>query len=201
MYKSHFEVIRHLSNLSKKFPQIEVSYKPHPKDRIFPKYKKLIPKNIIILEKSDVYKKIDQSDLIITIASSLACDALIKGKQVLILGKFEISNKQICHELKKKSDLEKYVKLLIKQELSINFDFWKFFANYLLESHLYNISPYKYGKLNFKNFSKKLIKNIDKNNVKILNNKDKNLINDWIKNNKNTESFKNNLIKLIKNII
>ena len=95
-------LLRHLSRLSKKFPEIEVFYKPHPKDRIFPLYKKQIPKNIIILEQCDVYKKIEQVDLVITISSSLACDALIKGKQVFILGKFEISNKRICHELKTK---------------------------------------------------------------------------------------------------
>ena len=48
-----------------------------------------------------MFIKIEQSDLVITIAS-LACDALIKGKQVFILGKFEISNKKFVMSLKTK---------------------------------------------------------------------------------------------------
>ena len=47
-YKSHFDVIRHLSKLGKKFPEIEVFYKPHPKDRIYPLYKKKIPKIVYL---------------------------------------------------------------------------------------------------------------------------------------------------------
>jgi hypothetical protein len=63
-----------LSKISKKFENLEVIFKPHPKDRIFKKYKNFIPKNITIYNDIDAIDLIKKSDLFITISSSLISD-------------------------------------------------------------------------------------------------------------------------------
>ena len=62
---------------------------------------------------------------------------------------------------------------------------------------MFNVSQYKYGKLNTKDFSKKLLKNIKNIKQKELSKSKKNLINHWIKENDNSEHFKNIFTKLI----
>lgn len=199
IYKSHLDVLYDLSEKKKIFTELEIYYKPHPKDRIFPKYRKLIPKNIIIVENVNAYEQIKKSDLIITICSSLACDALIEKKPLLILGKFELSNKNICYELKNKNSLNKIIKLLINNKLKNNSKLWENFANYILEYYLYNISSYKFGKMNYKNFAAKVFSLAEQNKrIYLTNKKNFNYINLWIKSYIPKKSFKSGLKVLLK---
>jgi len=199
IYKSHLDVLYDLSKIEKKFTELEIYYKPHPKDRIFLKYKKLIPENIKIVENVNVYEKIKKSDLIITICSSLACDALIEKKPVLILGKFELSNKNICYELKNKNSFNKIIKLLINNKLKNNTKLWENFANYILKYYLYNISNHKFGEMNYRNFAAKVF-NLAKKKKKIhlANRKNFNSINLWINKYIPERSFKSELKILLK---
>ncbi len=159
LYNSHFELLKDLSKISKKFENLEIIFKPHPKDRIFKLYENLIPKNITILRNVNAIDLIKKSDLFITIASSLICDAMFYNKPSIIVGKFELSNKNICYEIKKKNDLFKYIKLFYKNKLKKkDLKNWKLFVNFLLNDYLYNISKYKFGKLNANHFVEKLLK-------------------------------------------
>ena len=160
---------------------------------------KLIPENIKIVENVNVYEKIKKSDLIITICSSLACDALIEKKPVLILGKFELSNKNICYELKNKNSFNKIIKLLINNKLKNNTKLWENFANYILKYYLYNISNHKFGEMNYRNFAAKVF-NLAKKKKKIhlANRKNFNSINLWINKYIPERSFKSELKILLK---
>ena len=143
-------------------------FKPHPKDRVFKLYQNFIPKNITILKNENAVELIKKSDLFITIASSLICDAIFHKKPSLIVGKFELSNKNICHEVKK-TDLFKLIKLFNENKLpKKNIKNWKIFINYILNNYLYNVSKYKFGQLNEYDFTRKLLKykKINKNNEK-----------------------------------
>lgn len=162
IFKSHLSALKAISKASSKFKEFEIIYKPHPKDKIFHNYKNKIPKNIRIVENEDAITLIKKTDLFITIASSLICDALIYKKPTIILGNFEISNKKISNEVIKKTDLIKFFKLFRLNKLKSNHNNWKQFANYMLIDYLYNISKYKFGKLNFNFFSNKLLNLINK---------------------------------------
>lgn len=168
LYKSHFELLKDLSKISKKFENLEVIFKPHPKDRIFKKYKNFIPKNITIYNNINAIDLIKKSDLFITISSSLISDAMFYNKLSLIVGNFEISNKNICYEVKKKNELFKFIKLFYENKLpKKNHKNWKIFINFILENYLYNVSKYSFGKLKEADLVENLLNNIKLN----LNNK------------------------------
>lgn len=164
LYKSHFELLKELSKISKKFENLEVIFKPHPKDRIFKKYKNFIPKNITIYNDIDAIDLIKKSDLFITISSSLISDAMFYNKLSLIVGNFEISNKNICYEVKKKHDLFRFIKLFYENKLpKKNYKNWKIFINFILNNYLYNVSKYSFGKLKEADFVENLLNNIKLN--------------------------------------
>ena len=164
LYKSHFELLKDLSKISKKFENLEIIFKPHPKDRIFEKYKNLIPKNITIYKDTDAIDLIKKSDLFITISSSLISDAMLYNKLSLIVGNFEVSNKNICYEVKKKSDLFRFIKLFYENKLpKKNHKNWKIFINFILNNYLYNVSKYSFGKLKETDFVQNLLNNIKLN--------------------------------------
>lgn len=180
LYNSHFQLLKDLSKIKMKYENLEIIFKPHPKDRIFNLYQNFIPKNITILKETNAIDLIKKSDLFITIASSLICDAMFYNKPSLIVGKFEISNKNICHEVKKKSDLSKFIKLFYKNKLpKKNPDKWKFFINFILDEYLYNVSKYKFGKLNENDLVNKLLKynklNTNKKKFKVIEKELKNI--------------------------
>ena len=162
LYKSHFQALCDLSKIIEKYENISIIFKPHPKDRIFSYYEKFVPKNIIIEKKENAIELIKKTDLFITIASSLVCDAIFYKKQSIILGRFEISNKNICHEVKKKSDLDRFIRLFNNNKLKKkNSKNWRNFINYIPHQYLYNVSKYKFGKLNHEDFTRKLLYNVN----------------------------------------
>lgn len=55
-----------------------------------------------MIVNEDARQLIKECDIFITISSSLACDALIMAKPVILLGKFDLSSKNCCYEIKKK---------------------------------------------------------------------------------------------------
>ena len=157
LYKSHFELLKDLSKIMDKFKNLKIIFKPHPKDKIFEKYKYSIPKNITVYKDVNATDLIKKSDMFITIASSLISDAIFYNKPSLIVGNFEISNKKICYEVKQKNDLLKYIKLFNEDKLpKKNPKNWKIFINFLLNNYLFNVSKYKFGKLNEADFVEKL---------------------------------------------
>lgn len=101
VFKSHLLALKYLSKIVKKYNNVELIFKPHPRDRVFPLVAELVPKNVMIVNE-DARQLIKECDIFITISSSLACDALIMAKPVILLGKFDLSSKNCCYEIKKK---------------------------------------------------------------------------------------------------
>lgn len=86
------------------------------------------------------------------------------NKLSLIVGNFEISNKNICYEVKKKHDLFRFIKLFYENKLpKKNYKNWKIFINFILNNYLYNVSKYSFGKLKEADFVENLLNNIKLN--------------------------------------
>ena len=89
---------------------------------------------------------------------------MFHNKPSLIVGNFEISNKNICHEVKQKHDLFRFIKLFYENKLpKKNPKNWKTFINFMLNNNLYNVSKYSFGKLKEVDFVEELFNHIKLN--------------------------------------
>ena len=117
----------------------------------------------MISPKKDARQLIKECDIFITISSSLACDALIMAKPVILLGKFDLSNKNCCYEIKKKGDIDKLIYLFSNNRLNNNHQYnWNVFFNYLLNYYLFDLTNKNICKKKYKEFSEELLYFINK---------------------------------------
>lgn len=162
VFKSHLLALKYLSKIVKKYNNIELIFKPHPRDRVFPLVAELVPKNVMIVNE-DARQLIKECDIFITISSSLACDALIMAKPVILLGKFDLSGKNCCYEIKKKEDIDKLIYLFSNNRLNNNHQYnWNVFFNYLLNYYLFDLTNKNICKKKYKEFSEELLYFINK---------------------------------------
>lgn len=93
----------------------EVIYKQHPLDKHRVDNSS---KHVHVLRDGNIMTLIDHSDLLITVASSVAYSALFKEKPVLIIGYFELRGKKCTYESYDKETLEQTIKVALDKGMT-----------------------------------------------------------------------------------
>lgn len=87
-----------------------ILYKPHPIVARRMLEKKAVPGNVIYITEGDINDFIDCCDVCITILSTTAYVALIRGKPVVMLGKIQISGQGCVYEAFEKDKIEQVIR-------------------------------------------------------------------------------------------
>jgi len=119
-----------------------IIYKPHPNIHYFPNYseRKQMPENVMFVDDLDIHDILDQSDLVITICSSVSHIALIRNIPCILVGKNALTNKGCCYELNNKDQLKSLIGRAIEQ--GVTKEQRGNFINYVsreLKHHMYSI--------------------------------------------------------------
>lgn len=118
IFESSIEAGNFLAGLAEK-NDWNLIYKPHP---MYTRgdFESLLPKNVIYIEEGNLHEIIDLSDVVITILSQTAYEALIRNKPVVMLGMMQINKKGCAYEAYNLEDIERTIKEALDKGYTYN---------------------------------------------------------------------------------
>ena len=133
LFSSSYDALLYLSKLAKN-NKWNLIYKPHPLV-VDLELKKKIPRNVIYVDDVNFDQIIDMSNLVITILSQGAYQALFRGKPVLLMGHMQLEGKGCVYEAHGIDDIEDIIKLALKDGYSDN-------QKYFFDKHIAQMEKY-----------------------------------------------------------
>ena len=94
-----------------------VVYKPHP-EMVRSLQIGEIPSNVIVMNEISIFKLIEISDVIVTIASQCSYEAALRKKPVVMLGRNQLHGKGIVYEPQGYSDLKETIERALQEGFS-----------------------------------------------------------------------------------
>jgi capsular polysaccharide export protein len=137
-YKNHFSIVEDVYNNLPKNTQLIVREHPLYKKKYEEELYDFMYKNDIAIDLNDLYKSIDNADVVIVNNSTVGIEAISRLKPVVALGNSYYDNQDICLKLKNKEQLDVLLESSLTHKVkkeSVNNFLYAFLYDYLIDGH------------------------------------------------------------------